>query len=222
MADSGARFVNGVLYNTKSEKLNKDATNRAANILQPVKPVEIYSPQKINAGNAERQFAESQLQYNPIPTNDMTTYQAMKKEGYDKAHLGLANATRLDAQQDIENGMRWTEEKRNYANMDSEYTNMGRRATANAILTNAQLEDARMKANADSLNQLIYQGQAQRDEYRKESLAFMQEKDQWDLQDAMRKKFEEGKAELFKDKPYDPGNAEHNKALNSLWKQIQL
>lgn len=222
VVDSGARFANGVLYNTKSEKLNKDATNRAANILQPVKPVEIYSPQKINAGNAERQFAESQLQYNPIPTNDMNTYQAMKKEGYDKAHLGLANATRLDSQQDTENGMRGAEEKRHYANIASEYTNIGKKAVANAVLTNAQLKDTRLKANADSLNQLIYQGQAQRDEYRKEALAFMQEKDQWDLQDAMRKKFEEEKAKLFKDKPYDPGNAEHNKALNSLWKQIQL
>lgn len=222
VVDSGARFANGILYNTKSEKLNKDATNRAANILQPVKPVEIYSPQKINAGNAERQFAESQLQYNPIPTNDMNTYQAMKKEGYDKAHLGLSNATRLDAQQDTENGMRGAEEKRHYANIASEYTNIGKKAVANAVLTNAQLKDTRLKANADSLNQLIYQGQAQRDEYRKEALAFMQEKDQWDLQDAMRKKFEEEKAKLFKDKPYDPGNAEHNKALNSLWKQIQL
>lgn len=152
----------------------------------------------------------------------MNTYQAMKKEGYDKAHLSLANATRLDSQQDIENGMRWAEEKRHYANMNSEYTNIGRKAAANALLTNAQLEDTRLKANADSLNQLIYQGQAQRDQYRQEALAFMQEKDQWDLQDTMRKKFEEEKVKLFKDKPYDPSNAEHNKALNSLWKQIQL
>ena len=35
--DSGARFVNGILYNNKSAKLNKDATNRAANLLQPVR-----------------------------------------------------------------------------------------------------------------------------------------------------------------------------------------
>ena len=153
----------------------------------------------------------------------MNTYQAMKKEGYDKAHLGLANATRLDAQQGIENGMRWAEEKRHYANVDSEYTNIGRKAAANALLTNTQLEDTRLKANADSLNQLIYQGQAQRDQYRQEALAYAQEKDQWDLQDAMRKKFEEEKGKIFNESnPYDPSNAEHNKALDRIMREIQL
>jgi hypothetical protein len=73
--------------------------------MQPVKATEYYTPNILNAGDAEKQFAQSQFQYKPAYTNDMNTYQAFKKEAYDKGNLSLANATRQYSQQDVNNGL---------------------------------------------------------------------------------------------------------------------
>ena len=74
--DSGARFISGNLYNKRSTDRTIGAIKKAVDLSKPVTPVEHYSPNYINAGNAQRQLAQSKFQYRPAVSSDPNQYNA--------------------------------------------------------------------------------------------------------------------------------------------------
>lgn len=219
---SGTRFILGNRYNNRSAELQKNAIQDAVKLSQPITPQEIYTPNYINAGNADRQLAQSKFQFRPAVTSDSFLNQMMKKQNYDEGNFHLANATRLDSQQHRENLLRGVEERRNYAYTRNEAMNQGRKAVASGVTAIAGIEDQRLKANTESINQLIYQGQAQMDQYLNEAKAYADKKSAFDLQQGMTKDYDNWYNKTFtKENPYNPSNAEHNKAIQMEQNRLQ-
>jgi hypothetical protein len=76
LLDNTVRFVTGDFYNRKSANDQIRAVDESLKYMQPVKSTEYYMPNYLNAGDAEKQFAQSQFQYRPAVTNDPNSYQA--------------------------------------------------------------------------------------------------------------------------------------------------
>lgn len=220
--DSGVRFVLGNYYNDKSSETQKNAIKKAVSLSQPTTPQETYTPNYINAGNAFRHLAESEFQFRPSATTDPNQREAWKKASYDKGNAALAQGINAESQQHSENLLRNVDERRNYAYVKNEAMNQGRKAVASGITAMAGIEDARLKANTESLNQWIYQWQAQRDADINAAKAYADQKNAFDLQQGMLKDYNTWYNKTFtKDKPYDPTNAEHNKAIALEQKRLQ-
>lgn len=220
--DSISRFLIGDTYNKKSAENQIKTVKDSLNVSKHDTPTEYYTPNYINAGNAERQFAQSQFQYRPSPTSDFTTYEAFKKQGYDQGNLSLANATRQDSEQRSNNLLRNIEERRSYANIRTDATNQWKDKVAAGIQAIAGIEDVKDKARAESLNQFIYERQQQRDVDMAAVNEFAKAKADYDNQMFIQDEFDKAyKKQFTKDNPYDPSNSEHVKWVSDKKSELQ-
>lgn len=219
--DSGARFISGNLYNKRSTDRTVGAIKKAVDLSKPVTPVEHYSPNYINAGNAQRQLAQSKFQYRPAVFSDPNQYNAWKKQSYDEGNLALAQGTQLDSQQHSQNLLRGVEERKNYANVRAEGINQWRKAAAAGETAIAEVQNMGDRSTTESFNQLVYQRQAQRDADIQAASALGEQKLAFERQQSLMNDYNTWYNNTFtKDKPYDPSNAEHNKAITN--KQTEL
>lgn len=220
--DSISRFLIGDAYNKKSAENQIKAVKDSLNVSKHDTPIEYYTPNYINAGNAERQFAQSQFQYRPSPTNDPIVAEAFKKQGYDQGNLSLANATRQDAGQHSNNLLRNVEEHRNYANIRTEANNQWRDKVAAGINAIAGISDVRDKATAESFNQFIYERQQQRDVDMAAVNEFAKSKADYDNQMFIQNEFDKAyKTQFTKDNSYNPNNPEHVKWVSDKKSELQ-
>lgn len=213
--DSGTRFVLGDLYNSRSTDRTVNSIRNAVHLSKPITPTEYYTPNYINAGNVERQLAQSEFQYIPAVTNDIKDYQAWKKQGYDRGNLRLANAAQLDAQQTSQNLLRNIEELRNYAYNRAEGETQYNKAKGAGETAIAEALNVGDRSRIESLSQLIYQGQAQRDQYMNEALAYAKGRAEYDARTKAEADYQKAFDQTFGGK-YDPTNAEHIKLNSSL------
>ena len=221
LRDNAVRFASGYFYNRKSANDQIQAGRDSLRYLQPRKLTEYYMPNVLNAGDAEKQFAQSQFQYRPAVTNDPNSYQAWKKEAYDKGNLSLANATRQYSQQDVNNGLQWVTDRRNYADAEAAGMTEFGKTVAAWKNTEAGIKDIRNRATAESFIQAIGERQKQRDvdiaavnaankayaDYDNELFK------QSELQKAMDTYFTE-------DNKYDPTNPAHEKWIRDKKEEI--
>lgn len=219
--DSGTRFISGNLYNKRSTDRTVSAIKKAVNLSKSVTPIEHYSPNYINAGNAQRQLAQSKFQYRPAVFSDPNQYNAWKKQSYDEGNLALAQGTQLDSQQHSQNLLRGVEERKNYANIRAEGINQWRNAGAAGGTAIAEAKNMGDRSATESFNQLVYQRQAQRDANIQAASALGEQKLAFERQQSLMNDYNTWYNNIFtKDKPYDPSNVEHNKAITN--KQTEL
>lgn len=74
--ESGTRYVLGDMYNQRSADRTISSIKKSVDLSKPITPTEYYTPNIINAGNAERKLASGQFQYRPAATSDSNQYQA--------------------------------------------------------------------------------------------------------------------------------------------------
>ena len=74
--ESGTRYVLGDMYNQRSADRTISSIKKSVDLSKPITPTEHYTPNVINAGNAERKLASGQFQYRPAATSDSNQYQA--------------------------------------------------------------------------------------------------------------------------------------------------
>lgn len=181
----------------------------------------IILPNYINAGNAQRQLAQSKFQYRPAVFSDPNQYNAWKKQSYDEGNLALAQGTQLDSQQYSKNLLRGVEERKNYANVGAEGINQWRKAAAAGETAIAEAQNMGDRSTTKSFSQLVYQRQVQRDANIQAARALGEQKLAFERQQSLMNDYNTWYNNTFtEDKPYDPSNAEHNKAITN--KQTEL
>ena len=220
--ESGTRYVLGDMYNQRSADRTISSIKKSVDLSKPITPTEHYTPNVINAGNAERKLASGQFQYHPAATSDSNQYQAWKKQGYDQGNLHLANAIGLDSEQAATNLLRNIEERRNYAYNRTEGMNAWRKTAAAGESAIGEALNTADRARIESLNQMIYQRQAQRDEDKKAALAYAEKKIAWETQQKIQSELDRRLKEAFPDdKPYDASNEEHRKTREAILREVQ-
>lgn len=217
---SVARLVLGNRSTDRTKDRSIKATRDAANMAQVSSPAEVYSPQTVNAGNAERQLANQKIKNLPAVTSDSTLNAQMQKVNLDESAALLAGATRSDSQQHYENQLRKAEEQRAYANVRNEVANQNRKITATVPGMISEIENRADTAKTQSYLQYLYQIQTEQDQAKNEALTFARQMMENDAKRRANAEFEAERDSIFTtDNPFDEKNNEHKTILSNLYKK---
>jgi hypothetical protein len=133
--------------------------------------------------------------------------------------LALANATQLNSQQHSENQLRNTEEKRNYAYVANEVANQNRKIMGTLATVKSDILNAADTSKTQSLNQYLYQHQAEMDQDRAEAIAYKKSVAERQAKARAQKALDDALTEKLGGKPFDATNNNHVAILQALQKQ---
>jgi hypothetical protein len=217
---SGARYLLGNASTDRTANRHIKAVRDSARMAQQDLMTEVYTPQIINAGNAERAIANYKTQNLPSATNDPALNAQMQKVNLDEVAGHLGNGVRLDAQQNAEGLMRNAEEKRMYVGLNHEITSNNNKIAASVPTIESEIRNQADTAKTQSGLQYLYQIQQELDQDKNEALAFAKATLENDMRTKAHEAFEAEKSKYFtKDNPFDATNNEHVTLLNNLYKK---